>query len=44
VAALPLAVVASAGACWLATDYPHFLVADARGRLRIPAGPLTTVR
>jgi hypothetical protein len=44
VAALPLAVVSSAGVCWLATDYPHFLVADARGRLRIPAGPLTTVR
>ena len=41
---LPLAFVLSAGVCWLATDYPHFLVEDARGRLGIPAGPLVTVR
>ncbi len=44
VGALPLAILVSAGASWLATDYPHFLVKDARGMLRIPAGPLVTVR
>ena len=44
VVVLPLAVVLSAGVCWLATDYPHFIVEGARGRLGIPAGPLVTVR
>ena len=44
VTALPLAVVFSAGVCWLATDYPHFLVENARAKLGVPAGPLVTVR
>ena len=44
VAALPLAVLLSGGASWLATDYPHFVVKDARARLGIPPGPLRTVR
>lgn len=42
--ALPLATGVSAGVSWLATDYPHFLVKDARARMGIPAGPLATVR
>jgi hypothetical protein len=41
---LPLAVLVSGGASWLATDYPHFLVKGARARLGIPAGPIRTVR
>jgi hypothetical protein len=44
VAALPLAVLLSGGVCWLATDYPHFVVKDARARLGIPPGPIRTVR
>jgi hypothetical protein len=28
---------------WTATDYPHFLVRDARQRLGLPAGPLRCV-
>jgi hypothetical protein len=44
VAMLPVAVLLSGGASWLATDYPHFLVKDARTRLGVPAGPIRTVR
>ena len=44
VIALPPAVLLSAGVSWLVTDYPHFLVENARGRLGVPAGPLATVR
>jgi hypothetical protein len=42
VAALPLAFLLSGGVSWLATDYPHFVVKDARSRLGIPAGPIRT--
>ena len=38
-AVLPAQMVA-AGATWLATDYPHWLVRDARSSLRVPAGPI----
>jgi len=44
VLALPLAAVLSGSLAWLATDYPHFLLKDARARLGVPAGPLATVR
>ena len=37
---LPLMSVAVGALAWLATDYPHFLVQDARSRLGLPAGPL----
>jgi len=40
VAAVPLAALLAGAATWLATDYPHFLVRDARARLGLPAGPL----
>lgn len=38
--ALPLLSVGGGALAWLATDYPHFLVHDARARLGLPAGPL----
>ncbi|MFI4945105.1 MAG: hypothetical protein ACHP85_17695, partial [Burkholderiales bacterium] len=38
--ALPLAAVVAGGIAWLPTDYPHFLVHDARARLGLPAGPI----
>jgi hypothetical protein len=38
--ALPLLSVAAGALAWLPTDYPHFLVHDARARLGLPAGPL----
>lgn len=38
----PLAVLAGA-LCWLPTDYPHFLVRDARQRLGLPEGPISCV-
>lgn len=41
--ALPIALLASGGAAWLLTDYPHFVVDGARARLGIPAGPLSCV-
>jgi hypothetical protein len=44
VLALPVAGLVSGGASWLATDYPHFVVKDARARLGVPAGPIQTVR
>jgi hypothetical protein len=44
VAALPVAVLLSGSASFLATDYPHFLLEDARTRLGVPAGPIRTVR
>lgn len=40
VAALPLAALLAGGATWLVTDYPHFLVPDARDRLGLPPGPI----
>jgi hypothetical protein len=38
--ALPFLSVAAGALAWLPTDYPHFLVHDARARLGLPAGPL----
>ena len=38
--ALPLLSVGGGALAWLTTDYPHFLVHDARARLGLPAGPL----
>jgi hypothetical protein len=38
--ALPLLSLAGGALAWLPTDYPHFLVHDARDRLGLPAGPL----
>jgi hypothetical protein len=43
VAALPVALLVSGGAAWLLTDYPHFLVDNARERLGVPKGPLRCV-
>lgn len=40
---LPVSLVVSGAAAWLATDYPHFLLEDARARLGVPAGPLHCV-
>jgi hypothetical protein len=37
--ALPLLSVPAGAIAWLPTDYPHFLVENARGRLGLPAGP-----
>ena len=37
----PVGVLAGAVA-WLPTDYPHFLVLDARTRLGLPKGPIPT--
>jgi hypothetical protein len=44
VVALPLAMLVAGGASWLVTDYPHFVMEDARGRLGVPPGPVRTVR
>ena len=41
-ALIPLALLVGA-LCWLPTDYPHFLVRDARRRLRLPDGPISCV-
>jgi hypothetical protein len=41
-ALVPLFVLAGALA-WLPTDYPHFLVRDARQRLGLPDGPISCV-
>jgi hypothetical protein len=43
VAVLPVGLALSGAATWLATDYPHFIVEDARARLGIPNGPLRCV-
>ena len=40
VSALPLAVALGGAIAWLPTDYPHFLVTDARARLGLPDGPI----
>jgi len=37
---LPIASVAGGALAWLPTDYPHFLVRNARGRLGLPKGPI----
>jgi hypothetical protein len=41
--ALPVASVAGGALAWLPTDYPHFLVRDARARLGLPEGPIPCV-
>ncbi len=38
----PVSVLAGAVA-WLPTDYPHFLVRDARTHLRLPKGPIPCI-
>ena len=43
VAALPISLLVSGAVAWLATDYPYFIVEDARARLGIPNGPLRSV-
>ena len=42
VAALPLAALFAGALTFLLSDYPHFLVHNARARTGIPAGPVTT--
>jgi len=39
-ASLPVVILPVAAVLWLPTDYPHFLVAEARSRLGLPAGPI----
>jgi hypothetical protein len=41
-ALVPLALLVGA-LCWLPTDYPHFLLRDARERLGLPDGPISCV-
>lgn len=41
-AALPALIVIVGALAWLPTDYPHFLVPDARLRLGLPRGPIPT--
>jgi hypothetical protein len=43
VGALPFTLLASGAAAWLLTDYPHFVVENARERLGVPKGPLQCV-
>jgi hypothetical protein len=38
---LPLLGTTAAFLAWLPTDYPHFLVRDARRRLGLPGGPIS---
>lgn len=42
IAALPLAALLAGALTFLLTDYPHFLLHDARARTGIPEGPVTT--
>jgi hypothetical protein len=42
VAALPLAALFAGALTFLLSDYPHFLVHNARARTGIPEGPVTT--
>ena len=39
-AALPAVVVLAGALAWLPTDYPHFVVPQARARLGLPPGPI----
>ncbi len=43
VVALPFTLLASGAAAWLLTDYPHFVLENARERLGVPKGPLHCV-
>jgi hypothetical protein len=38
--ALPPITIAAGVLTWLPTDYPHFLVEDARARMGLPEGPI----
>jgi hypothetical protein len=38
--ALPPITITAGALAWLPTDYPHFLVEDARARMGLPAGPI----
>jgi hypothetical protein len=42
IAALPLAALLAGALTFLLTDYPHFLVQDARKRFGLPPGPIRT--
>ncbi len=42
VAALPVAALLAGALTFLLTDYPHFLVQDARERIGLPLGPIGT--
>jgi hypothetical protein len=39
-ASLPVVILPVAAVLWLPTDYPHFLIGEARARLGLPAGPI----
>jgi len=39
-ASLPVVLLPVAAVLWLPTDYPDFLVSEARSRLGLPAGPI----
>src|SRR5262249_49131459 len=39
-ASLPVVILPVAAVLWLPTDYPDFLVDEARSRLGLPAGPI----
>ena len=41
-ASFPVLGVVAGALAWLPTDYPHFLVLDARSRLGLPSGPIVT--
>jgi len=43
VGALPITLLASGAAAWLPTDYPHFVLENARERLGVPKGPIRCV-
>lgn len=43
IGALPFTLLASGAAAWLLTDYPHFVLENARERLGVPKGPLHCV-
>jgi hypothetical protein len=42
-ASFPVVGVVAGALAWLPTDYPHFLVLDARAKLGLPAGPIGTM-
>jgi hypothetical protein len=41
-AALPVAIIVTGALLWLPTDHPHFIFRDARLRLGLPAGPISS--
>jgi hypothetical protein len=40
--ALPVAIVVTGALLWLPTDHPHFIFRDARLRLGLPVGPISS--